>query len=79
MLGIERESCSLSILILFSTIGVDWSSVIRNILLNLVDKSGVWAKGLIMEIEREGTVVKKAKHSMRSIKHRAQLLKGKLI
>lgn len=46
-------------LILSSKICVEWSSIIQNILLGLVDKSGVWAKELIMEIEREDIIVKK--------------------
>ncbi|PEO42227.1 hypothetical protein COF01_22100 [Bacillus pseudomycoides] len=79
VLEIERESRSLSMLILFSKISVEWSSVIQSIFSGLVDKSGVWVKELIMEIERKGIVVKKAKHSKKSFKHRAQSLKGKLI
>ncbi|MGN4437704.1 Tn7-like element transposition protein TnsE [Bacillus cereus group sp. MYBK69-1] len=79
VLEIERESRSLSMLILSSQISVEWISVIQNILLGLVDKSGAWAKELIMEIEREGIVVNKAKHSRKSIIHKAKLLFEKLI
>jgi len=79
VLEIERESRSLSMLILSSTISIEGSSTIQIILSGLVDKRGAWAKGLIMEIEREGIVVKKAKHSRKSFKYRAQSLKGKLI
>ncbi|MCM3737005.1 Tn7-like element transposition protein TnsE [Bacillus cytotoxicus] len=79
VLEIERESRSLSMLILSSTIGVEWSSVIRNILWGLVDKSGVWAKELIMEIESEDIIVKKAKHSKKGILHKAKLLFRKLV
>ncbi|WP_368500717.1 Tn7-like element transposition protein TnsE [Bacillus sp. HSTU-bmb18] len=79
VLEIELESRSLSMLILFSKISVEWSSVIQNILLGLVDKSGVWVKELIMEIERKGIVIKKAKHSRKSIIHKAKLLFEKLV
>lgn len=56
---IERESRSLSMLILSSTISMEWSSIIQDMLSGLVDKSGVWAKELITGIEREGIVIKK--------------------
>ncbi|PFU57063.1 hypothetical protein COK85_22385 [Bacillus thuringiensis] len=79
VLEIEREDRSLSMLILSSTISVEWSSVIQSILSGLMAKSGVWAKELIMEIEREGIVVKRAKHSKKSIIHKAKLLFEKLV
>ncbi|MFA2811722.1 Tn7-like element transposition protein TnsE [Bacillus mycoides] len=79
VLEIERESRSLSMLILSSTISVEWSSIIQNILSGLVDKSGAWARELIMEIESEDIIVKKAKHSKKSITHKAKLLLEKLI
>lgn len=72
---IEREIRSLSMLILSAQISVEWSSVIQNI----VDKSGVWAKELIMEIEGEGITVKKVKHSKKSIMYKAKLLFEKLV
>ena len=59
VLEIERESRSLSMLILSSTISMEWSSIIQDMLSGLVDKSGVWAKELITGIEREGIVIKK--------------------
>lgn len=59
ILEIERESRSLSMLILSSTISMEWSSIIQDMLSGLVDKSGVWAKELITGIEREGIVIKK--------------------
>ncbi|GCF70082.1 TPA: hypothetical protein QCY19_002271 [Bacillus luti] len=79
VLEIERESRSLSMLVLYSTINIEWLSVIQNVLLNLVDKSGVWNRELIMAIESEGIFVKKAKHSRKGIAHRARLLAEKLI
>ncbi|MGY2611206.1 Tn7-like element transposition protein TnsE [Bacillus pretiosus] len=78
VLEIEREIRSLSMLILSSKVSVEWSSVIQNILLGLVNKSGAWAKELIMEIEKESIVVNKAKHSRKSIIHKAKLLFEKL-
>lgn len=75
---IERERRALSMLILFSTIGVEWSPTILIKILRLMNRIGIWVKELIMEVEREGIVVKKAKHSRKSIKYRAQSLKGKL-
>ena len=59
VLEIERESRSLSMLVLYSMINVEWLSVIQNVLLNLVDKSGVWNSELIMAIESEGIFVKR--------------------
>lgn len=59
VLEIERESRSLSMLILSSTISMEWSSIIQDMLSGLVDKSGVWAKELITGIEREGIVIKR--------------------
>lgn len=79
VLEIERESRSLSMLILFSINSVEWPSIIQVILLGLVNKNGVWAKGLIMEIDSGGIVVKKAKHSKKSIMHKAKLLFKKMI
>ncbi|EEL95719.1 hypothetical protein bcere0030_1600 [Bacillus cereus AH1273] len=79
ILEIERESRSLSMLILSSTISMEWSSIIQDMLSGLVDKSGVWAKELITGIEREGIVIKKAKHSRKSIIHKAKLLFEKLV
>ncbi|HDR4532711.1 MULTISPECIES: Tn7-like element transposition protein TnsE [Bacillus] len=79
VLEIERESRSLSMLILSVTISVEWSSIIQDMLSGLVDKSGVWAKEMIMGIEREGIVVKKAKHSKKSVIHKAKLLFEKLV
>lgn len=61
-------------LILSSTISLEWSSIIQDMLSGLVDKSGVWTKELIMGIERKGIVVKKAKHSRKSFKHRARTI-----
>ncbi|WP_020060797.1 Tn7-like element transposition protein TnsE [Bacillus sp. 123MFChir2] len=78
ILEIERESRSLSMLILSATISVEWPSIIQDMLSGLVDKSGFWAKELIMGIEREGIVVKKAKHSKKSVIHKAKLLFEKL-
>ncbi|WP_429698393.1 Tn7-like element transposition protein TnsE [Bacillus mycoides] len=79
VLEIERKSRSLSMLMLSSTISVEGASIIQNILSGLVDKNGAWVKELIMEIEREGIVVKKAKHSRKNINHRAELLLDKII
>lgn len=78
VLEIERESRSLSMLILSSTISMEWSSIIQDMLSGLVDKSGVWAKELITGIERR-YCYKKAKHSRKSIIHKAKLLFEKLV
>ena len=62
-----------------STISLEWPSIIPNIFLGLVDKNGTQAKELIMEVEREDSVVKKAKYSRKSINHRAEQLLGEII
>ncbi|MCI0766545.1 hypothetical protein [Bacillus sp. TL12] len=61
-------------LVLYSTINVEWLSIIQNVLLNLVEKSSICNSELIMAIESQGILVKKAKHSRKGIAHRARLL-----
>nr|WP_257128279.1 Tn7-like element transposition protein TnsE [Bacillus wiedmannii] len=74
VLEIERETRSLSILILFSESIINWDKVIGELLLNLVNSSGVWERKLIREIGKRNVKVQKAKHSKKDYKHREKLL-----
>ncbi|WP_141534218.1 hypothetical protein [Bacillus cereus] len=74
MLEIERETRSLSILILFSESIINWDKVIGELLLNLVNSSGVLERKLIREIGKRNVKVQKAKHSKKDYKHREKLL-----
>ncbi|WP_176523665.1 hypothetical protein [Bacillus cereus] len=74
VLEIERETRSLSILILFSESIINWDKVIGELLLNLVNSSGVLERKLIREIGKRNVKVQKAKHSKKDYKHREKLL-----
>lgn len=79
ILEVERENRSLSMLILSSTIPVNWNQLIDGLLMNLVNSSGTWEKGSIKSVERKNVVVQRAKHSKKGYKHRAKLLINKMI
>ncbi|WP_330994058.1 Tn7-like element transposition protein TnsE [Staphylococcus pseudintermedius] len=76
---VERESRSLSMLILSSDLAMDWDNVLEELLLNLVNDSGTWLKSSLEHIEKKDIIVKKAKHSKKNFEHRAKLLCEKLI
>ncbi len=79
VLEIERETRSLSMLILSSILTINWNHVTEELLLNLVNSSGVWEKEWLGKLEQQGILVKKAKHSKKDYKHRAKLLLEKLL
>ncbi|WEG12604.1 Tn7-like element transposition protein TnsE [Pullulanibacillus sp. KACC 23026] len=79
VLEIERENRSLSILILSTKSNVDWTSIIQNALMSLVDKNGTWLKEIITYIETKGVTVKKIKHSRKNVYHKAENLLKKLL
>lgn len=79
VIEVERENRSLSMLLIYSVTDVNWDSIVDNVLLNLVNSSGTWSKELIGNIRSKGILVKKAKHSKKNFKHRAQLLINKLL
>ncbi|WP_411739852.1 Tn7-like element transposition protein TnsE [Peribacillus sp. S4] len=77
VLEVERENRSLSMLILSSAATVNWNQLIDELLVNLVNSSGVREKELIKAVERRKVIVQKAKHSKKGYKHRAKLLINK--
>lgn len=79
ILEVERENCALSMLILSSTVSVDWNQMIDQLLMNLVNSSGTWERESIKSVERRNVIVQKAKHSKKGYKHRAELLINKMI
>jgi hypothetical protein len=78
VLEIERETRSLSMLILSSTNNIDWTAVIQNVLVSLVDKNGSWLKEIITYMEVRDILVKRVKHSSKNVNHRAEYLLKKL-
>lgn len=50
---VERESRSLSMLILSSDLAMDWDNVLEELLLNLVNDSGTWLKSSLEHIEKK--------------------------
>lgn len=76
---IERESRSLSILILSSATIHNWNSIYKSLLLNLVNDNGTWTSKTLKIIENQGVIVMKAKHSSKGIRHRSEILLNKLI
>lgn len=80
VLEIERETHSLSMLILLSTkVSLEWKSVIQDALVKLVEKNGVWAKEIITYIEAKGLIIKRVKHSRKNLRHRAENLIKKIL
>lgn len=78
-LEVERENCALSMLILSSTVSVNWNQLIDALLLNLVNSSGTWEREVLESLGRRNVVVRKAKHSKKGYKHRAKLLFNKMV
>lgn len=79
ILEVERENRALSMLILSSTVSINWNQLIDGLLLNLVNSSGTWEKESIQSLDRRNVMVQKAKHSKKGYKHRAKLLINKMI
>ena len=79
VLEVERENRALSMLILSSTVSVNWNQLIDGLLLNLVNSSGTWEREVLGDLERRNIVVRKAKHSKKGYKHRAKLLFNKML
>ncbi|MEZ2719683.1 Tn7-like element transposition protein TnsE [Niallia circulans] len=79
ILEVERENRALSMLILSSTVSVNWNQLIDGLLLNLVNSSGTWEKQSIQSLDRRNVMVQKANHSKKEYKHRAKLLINKTI
>lgn len=79
ILEVERENRALSMLILSSTVSVNWNQLIDALLLNLVNSSGIWEREVLRNLERKNVALQKAKHSKKGYKHRAKLLFNKMI
>ncbi|MFT8320046.1 MAG: Tn7-like element transposition protein TnsE [Bacillus sp. (in: firmicutes)] len=79
IIEIERESRSLSMLIISSSITREWRPILNRLLINLVNDSGTWTSKSLRNIESQGITVVKAKHSYKGVQHRSQLLLSKLV
>jgi len=79
ILEVERENRALSMLILSSTVSINWDQLIDGLLLNLLNSSGTWERDVLGDLERRSIVVRKAKHSKKEYKHRARLLANKML
>lgn len=79
ILEVEKENCALSMLILSSTVSVNWNQLIDALLLNLVNSSGTWEREVLESLGRRNVVVRKVKHSKKGYKHRARLLINKMV
>lgn len=79
ILEVERENRALSMLILSSTVSVNWNRVVDNLLMNLVNSSGTWERDVLENLEQRNVVAQKAKHSKKDYKHRTKLLFNKII
>lgn len=76
---IEREGKSLSTLILsYSQTSVDENKLLRSMLNNLVNDSGVWTGKSIKRLENNQVIIKKAKHVRRNILGREEYIFGKI-
>lgn len=79
IIEVERESHSLSTLILSSSLIENLQPIYKRILVNLVNDSGTWTSKSMRRIEERGVTIVKTKHSNKGIKHRAQVLLNKLV
>lgn len=68
ILEVEREKRALSTLILSGANDIECSFIIRNILSELVNNNGMWAKNLVNKTKTMGIGVVKAKHSNKNIR-----------
>ncbi|WP_071396587.1 Tn7-like element transposition protein TnsE [Bacillus tuaregi] len=76
---IEREGKSLSTLILSSAEVKDWDFIFIRLLENLVNDCGTWTSQSLNSIKRQGVKTIKSKHSLKGVKHRAEMLLKKLL
>ncbi|HFG2386941.1 MULTISPECIES: Tn7-like element transposition protein TnsE [Staphylococcus] len=79
IIEVERETRSLSTLILYSPSKQDWSTIYHNLLINLVNASGAWSRKSLKTIETRGIKIVKCKHSRKGIRHRSNMLLNKLM
>lgn len=79
VIEVERESRSLSTLILSSKEVQDWKSIYQLILLDLVNAGGSWSSKSLGNIQNKDITVMKSKHSQNNIGQRAKSLLVKLL
>ncbi len=79
IIEVEREHRSLSTLILSSPSKQDWSTIYNQLLSNVVNASGTWARKSLEYFEAQGINITKAKHSRKGIQHWARIFLGKLL
>lgn len=74
VLEVEREFNSLSTLFLYSESVNDYSSIIQNVLSNLIYDHGSWTAKSISSIREMGIEVSKLKHGINEPEHRAGII-----
>ncbi|MDT0670817.1 Tn7-like element transposition protein TnsE [Staphylococcus chromogenes] len=79
IIEVEREKRSLSTLILYSPSIQDWDTIIKPLLINLVNASGTWNNKSLKTFETKGVKIVKCKHSRKGIRHRSGMLLNKLL
>lgn len=79
IIEVEREKRSLSTLILHSPSIQDWDTIIKTLLVNLVNASGTWNNKSLKTFETKGVKIVKCKHSRKGIRHRSGMLLNKLL
>lgn len=79
IIEVERENRSLSMLVLSSSNRSNWVLIYNRLLANLVNDSGAWVSESLKDFNNQGINVRKAKHSNKGIRHRAEILLKKLI
>ncbi|MEK4487657.1 Tn7-like element transposition protein TnsE [Psychrobacillus sp. FSL H8-0484] len=79
IIEVERETKSLSTLMLFSSTIRIWEPIYEKLLENLVNDSGTWASKSLEMFEYQGIIIKKSKHNSKSIYAKAQVLYEKWI
>ncbi|PEF15884.1 Tn7-like element transposition protein TnsE [Bacillus cereus] len=79
IIEIERETYSLSMLIISSSSVENWECIYNRLFINLVNNSGTWASKSLKSFENQGITFTKAKHSSKGIQHRAKILLKKLL
>ncbi|WP_242282363.1 Tn7-like element transposition protein TnsE [Bacillus cereus group sp. BfR-BA-01346] len=80
IIEIERESRSLSTLILFMSNNSNWDNIHKSLLINLINNNGVWRKKLLDSISREEDIrLLKMKHTKIDIQNKAWKLFKKIL
>ncbi|MFO1441847.1 hypothetical protein KDN24_01110 [Bacillus sp. Bva_UNVM-123] len=78
IIEVEREKRSLTTLILYSPSIKDWGTIIKTLLVNLVNASGTWTSKSLAYFRNRGIKIVKARHSSKGIEHRSTILLSKI-